>query len=76
MERPGIFNILFVFFTAFVISPNAIAQRPVEISDSINERNFFPYELTYFIDRNNTLAFADITGQSVDLLWANYQSTL
>jgi hypothetical protein len=41
----------------------------------------FVYELNLSLDPSDsviwtTQSFADITGQSVDLLWANYQATL
>jgi hypothetical protein len=39
------------------------AQVVLQISDSVNERNFMPYELTYFIDTTNRLSFADVSSQ-------------
>ena len=39
----------------------AYAQLPVEITDSIDERNFMPYELTYYIDVSNQLSFEEIS---------------
>ena len=36
-------------------------QGIIEINDSIDERNFMPYELTYFVDSTNSLSFEDVS---------------
>lgn len=36
-------------------------QKPVEVNDSIEARDFMPYELTYLIDSTNTLTFGQIS---------------
>lgn len=51
-----------MWFVAFIImSASLQAQEIVEVDDEVNERNFMPYELTYFIDSANTLSFAEIS---------------
>jgi hypothetical protein len=39
----------------------AWAQRPVEVSDDINEEHFMPYELAIFVDSTNQKSFAQIS---------------
>jgi hypothetical protein len=41
-------------------------QRIVEVDDDIDEHNFMPYELTYFIDSTNTLTFAQISSKEFE----------
>jgi hypothetical protein len=52
-----------LLITAIKISCIAqlFGQSTIEINDSINERNFMPYELTYFIDTTNSLSFQEIS---------------
>lgn len=37
------------------------AQTVIEINDSVNERVFMPYELSYFIDADNNVSFSTIS---------------
>ncbi|MBX2946157.1 MAG: transposase [Cyclobacteriaceae bacterium] len=37
------------------------AQAPFEIDDAVEERNFMPYELTYFVDPADRLTFIEIS---------------
>lgn len=48
--------------SALFISISALyAQRPVEVNDDIDARDFMPYDLTYLIDSTNTLSFPQIS---------------
>jgi two-component system, sensor histidine kinase LadS len=47
-----------------VMSAGVQGQGIVTVDDAIDERNFMPYELTYFIDTANTLAFEEIYSPS------------
>ena len=49
---------LLVFFLP--LSTCLKAQAIVEVDDAIDESNFMPYDLTYFIDTTNTLVFKDV----------------
>lgn len=40
------------------------AQGIIEVDDAIDQRNFMPYELTYFIDSTNVLTFNDVSSPS------------
>lgn len=60
MNRAEIFFGLFFFLCSF----SASAQDPVEIDDNINERNFMPFDLMYFIDTTNSLSFAQISSSA------------
>lgn len=40
------------------------AGQTVEVNDSVVERNFMPYELTYYIDITNSLSFWQISSNS------------
>lgn len=42
------------------IGSTSIAQTPFPVSDSIDEHNFMPYDLYYYIDPTNTLTFDEI----------------
>lgn len=44
-----------------LLSTHLKGQGIVEIDDVVDERNFMPYELTYFIDSTNSLSFEDIS---------------
>jgi two-component system, sensor histidine kinase LadS len=48
----------------FLILPEAKGQTVVGINDEVNERNFMPNELTYFIDSTNTLLFQTVTSSA------------
>jgi two-component system, sensor histidine kinase LadS len=41
-----------------------LAQQPVEVDDSVEERNFMPYELMYFRDTTKALHFEQISSPS------------
>jgi len=55
----------------------AHAQVPFEIDDAIEERNFMPYELTYFVDLEDKLTFIEISSVEFSNRFnthANYQN--
>jgi two-component system, sensor histidine kinase LadS len=54
MKRALLF--LFLFFSLSVL-----AQKPVEVDDHIDERNFMPNELMYFTDMNDSINFEQIS---------------
>ncbi|QOI98746.1 MAG: transposase [Flammeovirgaceae bacterium] len=50
------------FLVVYVIfALPGLAQTPFEITDDVEERNFMPYELSYFIDPTNKLSFIEIS---------------
>jgi hypothetical protein len=56
------FRLLFLFLIgSFRVAFTTCAQPPFEIDDSIDERNFMPNEVAYFVDPDNQLSFSDIT---------------
>jgi len=56
--------IAIILFPASIFS--AHAQTIVEINDAVNERNFMPYELPYFIDSTNTLSFEQVSSPAFE----------
>ncbi|MEX1239272.1 MAG: 7TM diverse intracellular signaling domain-containing protein [Cyclobacteriaceae bacterium] len=54
--RRWIFFLFFLFLCSHVR-----AQGILHVDDAIDERNFMPYDLTYFIDATNTLAFEEMS---------------
>ena len=40
------------------------SQRIIEVDDSVDEWNFMPYELTYYIDSTNHRTFSDISSDA------------
>lgn len=48
---------LFMLTLSFCVRGQGI----LEVDDAIDERNFMPYELTYFIDSANALSFEDVS---------------
>ncbi|MBL7845044.1 MAG: transposase [Cyclobacteriaceae bacterium] len=40
---------------------SVFAQAAFEIDDAVEERNFMPYELTYYVDLNDKLTFIEIS---------------
>jgi hypothetical protein len=67
-----------IFFAAlFALSVNSRGQGFLEVNDNLDERNFMPYELTYFIDSANTLSFDEVSSPAFAtrfLRHANYQN--
>ena len=54
---------LFTLF--FIVSTFCVwAQRPVEVSDDINEEHFMPYELAIFVDSTNQKSFTEISSRA------------
>ena len=53
-----------VLLLPLFISINLIAQHVIEVNDSIDQRDFMPNELTYYIDTTNTLSFWQISQHS------------
>ncbi|MEO5603643.1 MAG: 7TM-DISM domain-containing protein [Cyclobacteriaceae bacterium] len=54
-----------LFFIGFIVSNSTIwGQQIIEINDLVDERNFMPYEVTYFIDSTNKVTFNDISSGS------------
>ncbi len=59
--RKGVFSqwwILIGFTVA--IGGTLRAQEPLQIIDSMDQRNFMPYDLTMFVDSANTLSFQQV----------------
>jgi hypothetical protein len=54
------FKLLFLLCSFGVVFTTR-AQQTFEIDDRIDERNFMPNEVAYFVDPDNKLSFADIT---------------
>lgn len=52
--------VLFFFFASFCLR----AQDIVEVIDSVNERNFMPYDLDFVVDEQNELSFFEISSRS------------
>jgi len=52
---------ILVLLIMAVCSVHVSAQKPVEIDDEIDARDFMPYDLTYLIDSTNTLTFSQIS---------------
>lgn len=53
-----------ILFLLLLISCSQLkGQGVVEVDDTIDERNFMPYELTHFIDSANALTFEDISAR-------------
>ncbi len=50
-----------LFMAGVWLASLTYAQVPVIIKDSLDERNFMPYEINYFIDTTNQLSFEAIT---------------
>src|SRR5689334_15235514 len=57
MLRP----VLLIFLFGAAISN---AQSIIEINDSVEERVFMPFELSYFIDSTNTIPFKKISSST------------
>ena len=50
------------FFLFLLLACRAAqGQQPVEVSDSVEERNFMPYELMYYKDLGNSVTFQEIS---------------
>lgn len=57
MEKTGVF-----FRLIFLLVYNlCAAQEAVQIRDSIDEINFMPYQLSYFVDTTNLLTFHEVS---------------
>jgi two-component system, sensor histidine kinase LadS len=54
-----------------LLPTGAQAQHPVIINDNLNERNFMPYDLTYFVDTTNLLSFQHVTAAES---WDKFQA--
>lgn len=50
-----------LFFVLTGVWCVSTAQLPIEIDDRVDERNFMPNELSYFIDQSDKLSFIDIS---------------
>ncbi|MBX2965722.1 MAG: transposase [Cyclobacteriaceae bacterium] len=48
-------------FGIFWIGQAVFAQQPFLVDDAVDERNFMPNELSFYVDSANSLTFADIT---------------
>lgn len=56
---------------------SVFAQTPFEIDDAVEERNFMPYELTYFVDPDDKLTFIEVSSVEFSNRFkthANYQN--
>ena len=51
-------------FALLALSINLQGQAIVEVNDIADERNFMPYELTYFIDTTNSVPFHDVSSNT------------
>jgi two-component system, sensor histidine kinase LadS len=52
--------VLIFFLTSFCLW----AQDIVEVNDSVNERNFMPYDLDFVVDEQNELSFFEVSSKS------------
>ena len=52
------------------------AQSVIEINDSIEERIFMPFELSYFIDSTNVIPFRKISSQDFAAQFRQHTSYL
>jgi two-component system, sensor histidine kinase LadS len=50
------------------------AQTIVQVDDNVNERNFMPYELTYFVDSTNTLSFEQVSSPAYNHFFRQHGS--
>jgi two-component system, sensor histidine kinase LadS len=50
-----------VLFFCLFFPCTVLSQHAVEIDDSIDEQNFMPFELTFFVDSTNALSFREIS---------------
>jgi predicted nucleic-acid-binding Zn-ribbon protein len=56
------FNPMYRWVVVFCLLGSFVrAQTVIEVNDSINERVFMPYELSYFVDPANRIPFATIS---------------
>lgn len=51
-------------FAILLFSTGVAAQDPVTIRDSTDERNFMPYELSYFIDPTNSVTAEQVMSEA------------
>jgi hypothetical protein len=52
----------FLFLLVLILFAGAeVRAQIIEVSDTVNEQNFMPYELTYYIDSTNRLPFAEVS---------------
>jgi hypothetical protein len=59
MRAPTYFVLLSI---CLLLSTSAVfSQTPVNIQDALDERNFMPYDLTYYVDTTHLLSFEEIT---------------
>lgn len=61
-----------------LIGSMAKAQLVVEVSDNLNERNFMPYQLPYYLDTTNQLTFWEVSSPGFSNRFqqnANYHNT-
>ncbi len=53
-----------IFGTVFLLAALTNTRAQVIVHDSVNERVFMPYELTYFIDKSNSVTFDSVSSDS------------
>ncbi len=51
----------FRFVLLILLSAPLHAQQIIEVDDSIDERNFMPYQLTYLLDSTNSLSLDEVS---------------
>ena len=56
----------FLLTTAFILHcfGTVFAQHPIHVDDQINQRDFMPYEIPFYVDETNKLSFFDISSPS------------
>ncbi len=57
-----------------MLSLHLQGQGIVEVNDSIDERNFMPYDLAYLIDSTNALSFSDISAPAFNRSFRQHSS--
>jgi hypothetical protein len=48
-------------FIQFAVAVAVLGQNVVEVDDTIDQRDFMPYDLTVLIDTTNSLSFSEVT---------------
>lgn len=73
MHRERFFRPLAPWLLLFVLQP-CLAQDILHVNDQVDEVNFMPYDLVYFIDSTNSMSFADISRPSFSPRFCQHDS--